>query len=287
MNDLELTARFFYTLFPEGATVEPRAFGVRDFASSTYTYTMAGHYTCMSEAIAAAVRLSKHITVPGIYFTINPLKASFLSPLNEMNKTKQAARDEHIAYRNALFIDFDPIRAAGVPSTKDEAVCARDLARKVMAYLSARGWPAPCVCFSGNGYHVYYLVENVPSWLIKPTLATLADLFSTPDVGIDRSVHDDARIARMPGTLNRKGLSTPERPHRIDRVFEVPDSPGRVAQEQLYELVMEGEHARSIAEAEERANRPARRAIKRGEGKIEQFCDQFGLEIASIRHKGE
>jgi P4 family phage/plasmid primase-like protien len=40
---------------------------------------------------------------------------------------------------------------------------------------------------------------------------------------VDKAVHNPSRIARIPGTWNRKGPDTPERPHRLATLISVPD----------------------------------------------------------------
>jgi hypothetical protein len=55
-------------------------------------------------------------------------------------------------------------------------------------------------------------------------------------VQVDQSVHNPARICRLPGTWNRKGDSTQERPHRIAEILELPEQIGVVCKQQLEQL---------------------------------------------------
>jgi hypothetical protein len=41
-------------------------------------------------------------------------------------------------------------------------------------------------------------------------------------VKIDQSVHNPARLCKVPGTWARKGDNTTDRPHRIAQFLEVP-----------------------------------------------------------------
>jgi hypothetical protein len=55
-------------------------------------------------------------------------------------------------------------------------------------------------------------------------LLGLASKFDTPAAHVDTGVHNAARIARLPGTWNRKGVATPDRPHRVAKLLSVPDT---------------------------------------------------------------
>ncbi|GAI49189.1 unnamed protein product, partial [marine sediment metagenome] len=50
----------------------------------------------------------------------------------------------------------------------------------------------------------------------------LATRFDDDAVSIDPGVFNAARIWKLPGTLARKGDSTPDRPHRLATLLEVP-----------------------------------------------------------------
>jgi hypothetical protein len=85
-------------------------------------------------------------------------------------------------------------------------------------------FPEPIVVDSGNGYHLYYQSSCAPghaSW--RYMLGWLARTFNTEGAKIDTSVADAARIARLPGSINRKGEDTLERPHRMCRVLSYPE----------------------------------------------------------------
>jgi hypothetical protein len=48
--------------------------------------------------------------------------------------------------------------------------------------------------------------------------------FSDSRVKIDTTVSNAARITKLYGTVARKGADTPDRPHRLSRIMEVPNS---------------------------------------------------------------
>ena len=60
---------------------------------------------------------------------------------------------------------------------------------------------------------------------------------SSEQVAIDTSVHNPARIWRLPGTMNCKGDSIPERPHRMARILDEPQDIVSVSLEQMQDIV--------------------------------------------------
>ena len=82
--------------------------------------------------------------------------------------------------------------------------------------MRSLGWPAPTFVDSGNGAYLLYHVElpRDDNGLVQRVLQAMAAKFDTPEVHIDVIVFDPVRIFRVPGTTNRKGDDTPERPWR-------------------------------------------------------------------------
>jgi hypothetical protein len=87
-------------------------------------------------------------------------------------------------------------------------------------------WPAPAAIDSGNGYHLYFALPATGPGNLAGLLAALSRRFSTPAAKLDTSVYNPSRIVRLPGTLNRKGKPSPDRPHRVCRVVRIPDGFG-------------------------------------------------------------
>jgi hypothetical protein len=155
----------------------------------------------------------------GIYYTLNPTRA----------KPDRATQAGDVCSRRWLLVDIDPAKPADHkdnPSTDNEHKLAHRTALTVRGYLTDLGWPLPLLVDSGNGWHLLYriaLPNDKPSGaLFKTILHALADRFDGPDGTIDRTVHNASRIARLPGTKNRKGTASPERPHRWCRLVECP-----------------------------------------------------------------
>jgi hypothetical protein len=163
----------------------------------------------------------------GVYFTLNPLKPVLLSRRTcrlSYAGSGESATDQDVINRNWLFIDADPIRDPHVSATDDEKAYAEETIYAVREFLSQEGWPKPLVSDSGNGFHLLYRIDlptndrqDIP-YLLK----VLADQFDSDHVKIDQSVGNLARICKLPGTWARKGDPSPERPHRVARIVEVP-----------------------------------------------------------------
>ena len=98
-------------------------------------------------------------------------------------------------------------------------------ARKIRSDLFALGWPDPIMTDSGNGAQLMYRIDlpATDGGLVQKCTNAFA-LASDDAVSIDTSVHNPARIWRLPGTMNCKGDSIPERPHRMAKLLEAPDN---------------------------------------------------------------
>jgi hypothetical protein len=58
---------------------------------------------------------------------------------------------------------------------------------------------------------------------VKNCLEALASDFDNDKVNVDVSVANAGRIWKLYGCVAKKGENTPERPHRISRILEVPE----------------------------------------------------------------
>ncbi len=178
----------------------------------------------------------------GIYITLNPLLSDLLARSNNtlQERVKTTTSDAEVQRRAYLPIDLDPARLSGISSSEAEHQAALALARAVRAWLSEQGWHAPLFADSGNGAHLLYAIDlpndAESADLIKRCLAALAARFDTPQVTLDRSVYNAARIWKLYGSVARKGAHLPERPHRLARLIETPDPLELVTREQLEAL---------------------------------------------------
>ena len=150
-----------------------------------------------------------------IYINLNPALPSF--------KGKRLS-DKDIDYLDLIFFDIDRSGTHKVPATDAELLAAFDLGDKVSASLFAEGWGKPIKTCSGNGCHLYYVLENIgiqqeETDLIKQTLKLLAKEFNTATTEIDTVVWNASRITKFLGTIARKGEETATRPYRLARLL--------------------------------------------------------------------
>lgn len=165
-----------------------------------------------------------------IYYSLNPIQAG----------TDRATK-KTVTSRRWLLIDVDTIRPDKDQSATDvEKESGSQLVIAILDHLTASGWPAPLLIDSGNGWHLLYRIDipndSLSQQILKACLYALAEKFDCSGAIVDRATHDAARIAKLPGTWSRKGLSTSDRPHRLCRLVAGPESPQIVSVELLQAL---------------------------------------------------
>lgn len=164
----------------------------------------------------------------GCYVTINPVKPELLfrAPKNKVRRAGggETTSDKDVAWRRHMLVDVDPIRPAGISSSDAEHAAAIEQAKRIRDHLAAQGWPQPILGDSGNGAHLLYPIDMPvdDGGLVQQVLAALHRRFSTDALKIDEKVFNPARISKVYGTLTRKGVDAPERPHRLARILEAP-----------------------------------------------------------------
>jgi hypothetical protein len=146
-----------------------------------------------------------------IYYVMNPIREDFVSG---------SAKDKDIAYRDLLLIDIDKVAHKGESSTDTELEAARLLSEQIAAFLESEGWDEPIRMMSGNGYHLYYVLnellnDEINKALVEGALNELAGKFNNTIVAVDTVVFNASRITKVPGTIARKGECTAQRPHRM------------------------------------------------------------------------
>ena len=185
--------------------------------------------------------LKRLLSFRGVYVTVNPVNPDLLA--RAVNRLRPAGRnpttaDTDIVRRRWLLIDCDPRRASGVSSSNSEHESALAKAREIRDGLSSLGWPDPIMTDSGNGAQLMYRID-LPAddgELVRRVIGEIAKA-SSEQVAIDTSVHNPARIWRLPGTMNCKGDSIPERPHRMARILEEPQDIVPVSLKQMQDIV--------------------------------------------------
>lgn len=147
-----------------------------------------------------------------VYTVMNPIRPDFAGP--------GAVKDSDIIYRDLLLIDIDRMGGTSVPANQGELDAAQALANQVRGAMAGRGWSKPNVVMSGNGYHLYYVLEeigNTPDTeaMVKGVLNSLASKFNNEIVAVDTTVYNASRITKVPGTIMRKGIASEDRPYRM------------------------------------------------------------------------
>ena len=185
--------------------------------------------------------LKRLLSFRGVYVTVNPVNPDLLA--RAVNRLRPAGRnpttaDTDIVRRRWLLVDCDPRRTSGVSSSNAEHESALAKAREIRDGLSSLGWADPIMTDSGNGAQLMYRID-LPAddgELVRRVIGEIAKA-SSEQVAIDTSVHNPARIWRLPGTMNCKGDSIPERPHRMARILEEPQDIVLVSREQMQDIV--------------------------------------------------
>jgi hypothetical protein len=204
------------------------------------------HHGDLAEAAA-----SYDTTAPGIFVTMNPVDRALLGRANNRVKVRaeETTADQHILKRRFLLLDGDPVRASAVSSSNSEHDTALAFMWQIAIDLGTEGWPKPILGDSGNGAHLLFAVDlpNDPTTkqLIQNVLKALAKRFDTDTVRLDQSVHNASRLVKLYGSVARKGDSTPDRPHRLSRLLEIPSHPATIPFKLLEETARQVERHRS------------------------------------------
>jgi hypothetical protein len=213
---------------------------IRELRALDHGRTFSGYFDNVEKlAAAAAAKLLR--TVEGVYVTLNPVTPALLARRTNrvaLARPGEGTSDRDVLCRRWLPVDLDPVRPSGISSTDQEHAAALARAREVAQVLAAEGWSAPILADSGNGAHLLWRVDlpTDDDGLCKRVLEALAFRFDDETVTIDTTTHNPARICRLYGTTARKGDSTPERPHRVSRLVDVPAEPRPVSRELLEAL---------------------------------------------------
>ncbi|MGD9932888.1 MAG: hypothetical protein AB7T37_04145 [Dehalococcoidia bacterium] len=233
----EEVQRSVRALFEGGDIIEIRQLGVR-LPGRSSTVTLSGYFDNSDDLIRA---VSEHAGVAsGTYITLNPVREGLLA--RRANRMDVASRgettvDADILRRRWLLIDIDPVRPAGISATDVEKAAGQERSQAIVAWLRDRGWDEPVVADSGNGVHLLYrLSEDITTELVRDALVALSLQFDDEQAVVDRTVFNASRIARLYGTMARKGENLPERPHRPSRIVRVPSDEALVTREQLEAL---------------------------------------------------
>lgn len=186
--------------------------------------------------------LKRLLSYRGVYVTVNPVKPDLLA--RAVNRLRVAGKnptssDSDIACRRWLLIDCDAERPSGVSSSDSEHEAALAKAQEIRNGLSSLGWAEPIMTDSGNGAQLMYRIKlpSCDDGLVQKVIAEIAKC-GDDKVKIDLTVHNPARIWRLPGTMNCKGDSIPSRPHRMAKLHSESQDIGTISIEQLQDIVV-------------------------------------------------
>ena len=225
--DLATTLR---TLVQPGKLFELRFLASKQFPDQT-------HFGYFDDYEAAAANALAYESLGfACYWCLNPIRNGTAVCITEAGRGR-ATSDKDVLHRDWLLVDADPVRPAGVSSTKTEKLSALQTLVVTAEYLKSKGWGWPLVADSGNGYHALYRVA-LPSHdkgLVKQVLRSLSARFDNDAAEIDTTVYNASRICRLYGTKNSKGEDTPERPHRYAKLLRTGD--GKPVAKELLEVV--------------------------------------------------
>lgn len=155
----------------------------------------------------------------GFYCSVNPTnRPKYLSPMRARSNAADIPR------RNHLLVDIDGCKSGKTPEDRErlrrESI---ELAKRISSDLTSEGWTEPVIVHSGNGAQMWYRIdEPAESDLVSRTLKALAAKYDTGELHIDTAVADAGRIARLPGTWNRKA-DYPSSEHRMAKVVSAPE----------------------------------------------------------------
>ena len=158
--------------------------------------------------VQAALRLNQQKR--NVYIVMNPIRSDF---------SGHSACDEDITCRRLLLVDIDRRKKANCPASEAELGIALTTAIHVRDYLATLGIVEPILVMSGNGYHMYYRLDDLPNTeeitkFVVGILRTLATMFDNDFVQIDTKVSNASRFTKVPGTIAYKGIASDERPYR-------------------------------------------------------------------------
>ena len=222
--DVNLIHHVLERRYQPGQLIELRVPGV---ANANKSVVLGRLYTAQEKLAVDITHIVSTTNAPAIYTGLQEIRndsAHRSVVTNDFAAGRGGAGAEEIERYRWLLVDVDAARAEGfekASSTDAEKAAALDVVKKVVAYFAELGVQGDLID-SGNSYHFIPAIDLPATFeneqLIKRVLERLAAKFDTSDAHIDTSVYDRPRICKLPGTLSRKGISTPDRPHRLSTV---------------------------------------------------------------------
>lgn len=218
----------------DNATIEMTAFGGRQKIQVAYVRNVKDQLRLLADA-------EKQSELKGSYTIFNRIHEGLYARIGEARWVHGAPRasDQEVVELKAVYIDFDATRPRDISSTESEKDAAQNVAHDCREFLAEQLGGESCLGQgdSGNGYSLFIALEPLePSKettaKIQRFLKAMAQKFNRPGVKVDASVCNPARLCPAFGTLKRKGVSCPERPHRMSS-FRCSETVMRISLEAL------------------------------------------------------
>ena len=178
------------------------------------------------------IKLNDQGITSGVNFIMKYPKETAYFTFNRLDGVEnefKAVTDAQITSYEFLFVDVDAKHPKGLSANDKELEEAKAVADTVNQYLLSMGMTSPIFSCSGNGYHLFYPIESISvvkgKPIIKGILTGLYNVFckGKTQATVDVVVSNPARIAKIPGSVSKKGQSTLERPHRVSYFLETGD----------------------------------------------------------------
>jgi replicative DNA helicase len=190
-----------------------------------YARNYFAHATSDAALVVLLSQADNQLRGSGTYYVpneINPaVRARAKSDEWHVQQKSGGTSDADVLSRRVLYFDCDVRRPKGISSTEAERELAFEVAVRIYAWLSAALGSDDYlgVGLSGNGYQVHVALDSLPNDAavtaqVRALLLAAKYIFSTSAVDIDVSVSDPKRLCPAFGTMKRKGIDDPERPHR-------------------------------------------------------------------------
>jgi putative DNA primase/helicase len=154
------------------------------------------------------------------WWSIQPLIPEAVT--NDLQRRKASGNDS-VATRRWIFIDVDPVRESD-PASDEELTAAESKYEAVLLWLNEHGMKPGMTAMSGNGFHIYVPVDGWPNDdehnnLAKAFIGVLDAKFSDNRAKVDVATANPGRVAKIPGTVSRKGEHSAFRPFRTSSVL--------------------------------------------------------------------
>ena len=276
----------FNLFFQQGEITEIRAFGLTGKGpwEGWAKGTVSGYFDDPVKFAEAAESLDKLKKATGIYFVLNPCVPALLARANNRLITaKNTTTDGQVVCHRWLLIDIDPQPPAGISATDKEVELAKGRINEIISFLADKGWPEPVLCFSGNGWHGLYRLQDLPNdqkttELKKLALQSLNHKSGDKAIIVDQKVFNPSRITKLYGIWARKGDSVSDRPHRQSFIEHIPEPILPVTIEQLQWLT-------SLAPKEETSERVQPNSNSLGRMDVQAYLSHYGIEIIKTKQQ--